>query len=193
MISARPTLIAYFVAIVAILAAAMLSLSMPTPVRAQEEEPIAYVGHGGFFDRSGRQIVPTAEFVERAQEYYRERLLAALPARQRAEYAAFVRQLGEGLRLEGQSRLVLQQRALDRLVASAPRTVELGRMRAKLSALRYRLQWRLPRRNPLVAGYSRDDYEKRLEFELGRPQAAARPGSSTSIPASAQASRSACA
>jgi hypothetical protein len=130
------------------------------PVWAQEEEPIAGVGHGAFFDRSGRQIVPTAEFVAGAQSWYRRRLLAGLKAEQQKELAAFERRIGEGLDLDGQERLVVQQRSLDWLAARLPRTVANGQIRSKLSALGYRLNWRLPRKD------DRDQLRKLEPFRL---------------------------
>ena len=36
-----------------------------------ETEPIATIGHGGFFDHEGRQIVLTLEFVAQVQDWYR--------------------------------------------------------------------------------------------------------------------------
>lgn len=121
-------------------------LLTPAPVR-QDEEPIAVVGHGGFFDQTGRQIVPTAEFVARAQSWYRERLLTGLNARQRADFAAFEQRLTKGLSPGGQSGFVVQQRALDWLVEHSPRIAAEKRMRMKLNALKYRLQFQLPLRD----------------------------------------------
>jgi hypothetical protein len=116
---------------------------------ARNAEPIAYVGHGGFFDRYGRQIVPTAEFVARAQSWYRERLLAGLKPDQKTELSAFERRLVKDLDPSGQAGLVLRQRSLDWLIAHSPRTTDTGRMQAKLNALGYRLNWRLPLRDDL--------------------------------------------
>ena len=123
-----------------------------SPVHAQEsndDEPIAYIGHGAFFDRHGRQIVPTAEFVAKAQSWYRERLVAGLDPGVRTELGALERRLSENLARDGQERLIMQQAALDWLLARSPRTVAEGRMRAKLNAVKYQLSWRLPRRDDL--------------------------------------------
>ncbi len=38
------------------------------------DEPIAYIGHGVFFDKAGKPIEVTPEFVERTQAYYLKRL-----------------------------------------------------------------------------------------------------------------------
>jgi hypothetical protein len=126
-------------------------LLAPAPVgmeeaRAQAVEPIAYIGHGAFFDNKGRQIVPTADFVAKAQSWYRERLLAGLKPRQRAEFAAFEQRLGKDLNLTGQARLVVGQRALDWLTAHSPNTTATKQIQAKLNALTYRLNWRLAQR-----------------------------------------------
>ncbi len=120
---------------------------IPSLIPAHEEwgdEPIAYVGHGGFFERDGRQIVPTAEFVARAQSWYREHLLAGLGPEKRAELSAFERRLGKDLNLAGQAGLVVQQRSLDWLIAHSPRTKSVGDMQIKLNALAYQLSWQLP-------------------------------------------------
>lgn len=139
----------------------------PLPAQAQQEEPIASVGHGAFFDRSGRQVAPTVEWVGRAQAWYRARLLAGLTENQQGEFAVFERRLGERLNVSGQARLVVQQRSLDWLVARTPRTAANGRMRGKLNALKSELGWRLPRSsNPRAV-------ERRERFQLG-PQLEAR-------------------
>ncbi|HEY9420849.1 MAG TPA: hypothetical protein VIW92_05515, partial [Thermoanaerobaculia bacterium] len=124
-------------------------LLRPAPTQAREDEPIAYIGHGAFFSRNGRQIVPTAEFVAKAQSWYRAHLLAGLNPKQRAAFSAFEQRLGKGLNLGGQAGLVVRQRALDWLTAKSPRTTATGRIQAKLNALTFRLNWRLPVQNDL--------------------------------------------
>lgn len=39
-----------------------------TVIAAPEAEPIAYIGHGAFFDREGKQIEVTPEFIARRAE-----------------------------------------------------------------------------------------------------------------------------
>jgi hypothetical protein len=136
------------------------------------DEPIAYIGHGGFFDQNGRQIVPTAEFVEKAQDWYRQRLLAGLKDDQRSELASFEKRLGEGLKLDGQAKLVLQQRSLDWLLARSPRTIAMGRTQAKLNALKYRLSWRLPVRDDPEELQNLEPFEldPRIEERLKLPE-----------------------
>jgi len=118
---------------------------------AAADEPIAYVGHGGFFDQNGAQIVPTAEWVAQTQSWYHKRLLAGLEPKQKAELAAFERGLTEGLTQDGQAGLIVKQRSLDWLAAHSPRTTAVQRMHSKLNALSYELGWELPRRNDLKA------------------------------------------
>lgn len=130
----------------------------PAPIRA-DQEPIAYVGHGGFFDQKGRQIVPTAEFVATAQSWYRERLMTGLSPKQRIEFTAFKQRLGKGLNPGGQSEFVLRQRELDWLVVNSPRVAAQRHMRSKLNALKYRLQFELPVRDDLKELQSLTDFK----------------------------------
>src|SRR6185312_11368327 len=141
------------------------------PLEPQEDEPIAYIGHGGFFDRKGRQIVPTAEFVAKAQSWYGQQLLAGLDPKQQAEHSAFERRL-EGLKQDGQAGLAVRQRSLDWLLAHSPLTVAVGRIRAKVSALEYALRWRLPRRDDLKELQSREPFalDPKVEARLKRPE-----------------------
>jgi hypothetical protein len=111
----------------------------------QEEEPIAYIGHGAFFDRTGRQIVPTEAWVARAQRWYRDRLVARVDPGRKREFETFERRLEQAFDAQGQTRLVVRQRALDWLVARMPRTVENLRMQAKVNLLASQLRWQLPR------------------------------------------------
>jgi hypothetical protein len=146
------------------------------PTRITSEEPIAYVGHGAFFARDGRQIVPTAEFVARAQRWYRDQLIATLDEKTRAELTTLEKRLVTGLAAEGQTRLQVTQRSLDWLLARAPQTKVTGRWRAKLAALASRLEWQLPAGDELEELRSLTPFElpqeigKRLErpeFRLG--------------------------
>jgi hypothetical protein len=144
----------------------------PAGQESPDVEPIAYVGHGAFFDRYGRQIVPTAEWVARAQSWYRERLLAGLKPRQKAELAAFERRLGKDLNPTGQAGLVLQQRSLDWLIAHSPRTTAVGDMQIKLNALTFRLSWRLAVQNDLKQLQSLQPFnlDPRIEARLRQPE-----------------------
>lgn len=141
---------------------------------AQSEEPIAYIGHGAFFDRRGNEIVVTQEFVQKAQAWYRAELLAGLDQKKKAQFSEFEQQLTKGVRMEGQTRLVVQQRALEWLFANSPKHRDDDRTLGKLRALEYALRWKLP-----AAGERRG--EKREEFKLD-PEVARRLGSKTFRP-----------
>jgi len=151
---------------------ALFSFSSAPQAQAQDEEPIAYIGHGAFFDWRGQQIVPTTAWVARAQSWYRRQLTADLPANLRGEFAAFERQLAEGLDLSGQDRLVVQQRALGWLAARLPRTVANGRLRSILNALDYRLNWRLARSGSIEELLTLEPFRlnPRVEERLRLPQ-----------------------
>ena len=162
-----------------IFALCLLAVLSPLPVLAQEDEPIAYIGHGAFFDSQGNQIVPTAEFVARAQEWYGATLLSGLSAAKKSEFASFESRLNEGIKIEGQARLIVQQRLLDWLVANSPRAKNDGRMIGKLNALKSELNWKLRERSDLEPLQTREkfrldpDLEKKLkqsQFDSGGGQ-----------------------
>lgn len=132
--------------------AAVLAFSaIPEPSIAQEqgEEPIAYVGHGAMFDARGEEVVPTLEWVSRAQDWYRAVLLRKVDDEDRSAYRAFEKRLMAGVGERGQAALVLRQRGLDWLLTRSrkrggERTIEDERLGSKLGALRYQLTWNLP-------------------------------------------------
>ncbi|HKI05402.1 MAG TPA: hypothetical protein VKK31_25705 [Thermoanaerobaculia bacterium] len=119
-------------------------LLRPAPTRSGDE-PIASVGHGAFFDGNGRQIVPTVEFMAKAQDWYRNRLVSGLNGKQQAQFSSFEQRLVKGLNPVGQAGLIMKQRSLDWLVVNSPRIAAEGRMQLKLNALKFRLNWQLPR------------------------------------------------
>ena len=53
-----------------------IALSMSNGyVFADENEPISFIGHGGFFNSEGRQIEVTQDLVGEKQKFYRQRLI----------------------------------------------------------------------------------------------------------------------
>jgi hypothetical protein len=125
---------------------------------ADEREPIATIGHGGFFDSAGKQIVPTADFVAKAEAWYRHKLAAALPAEKKARFLEFEKRLRGGLALEGQDRLIAEARALEWLAANSPAVAADGRTLGKIRALEFVLNWQLPERADLKALGDRPPY-----------------------------------
>jgi hypothetical protein len=114
------------------------------PAGSTQTEPIGAVGHGGFFDPAGHQIVPTEAFVAQAQAWYRGELQKRLAPDKLAAFPAFEERLTSGLKLEGQAGLVVEQRALEWLVASSPQLKGDSRTVGKIAALTYALRWKLP-------------------------------------------------
>ncbi|HEX7190383.1 MAG TPA: hypothetical protein VF381_02320 [Thermoanaerobaculia bacterium] len=134
-------------------------LALATPgVIAADDEPIAYIGHGGFFDHNGSQIAVTPEWVAATQEWYRKKLLSALAPAQKTEFASFEKKLNTAVKAEGQARLVVQQRSLDWLAAHS-KQIDI-RTVGKLNALAYSLKWKLPQ------GLEKEPPAVREEFRL---------------------------
>ncbi len=161
-----------------LLAACVLAGLSPSLTLAEDNEPIAYIGHGGFFDQKGKQIPVTYEFVAKAQDWYRKKLLSGLPAGKQVEFAKFEKRLNDGVKAEGQARLVVQHRLLDWLVANSPKLARDERTLGKLNALKYELNWKLPARPDLEPVQNREEFkldpeiEKKLklpEFSLPSP------------------------
>lgn len=123
--------------------AGVAGMSTRLAAQAVGEEPIAYIGHGVFFERGGRAITPTAEWVAKTQDWYRAHLMSALDPAGKAEFAGFEKRL-ISIKAEGQAALIVRQRGLDWLVANAPRARVAPSTIGKLSLLSYRLQWVLP-------------------------------------------------
>jgi hypothetical protein len=136
---------ALYITLLVVAAASCSGNSADESFASREEEPIAYIGHGAFFDRTGRQIVPTEAWVERAQQWYRDRLVARVEPNGKEEFETFERRLQRASDVQGQARLVVRQRSLDWLLARMPRTVENLRMQAKVNLIGSQLRWQLPR------------------------------------------------
>ena len=124
-----------------------------------QQEPIAYIGHGAFFDAAGNELEITQAFVDKAQAWYRTKLLADLDDVKKREFAALEKKLLTGVETKGQTRLVLQNHELQWLLANSLKHKDDDRMQGKLRALRYALSWRLPEQ-------SGEKLEKREEFKL---------------------------
>jgi hypothetical protein len=141
-------------------------------VFAQDDEPIAYIGHGGFFDSKGNQITLTPEFVAKAQDWYRRRLQSGLSAAKKSEFANFERQLNAGVKAEGQARLLVQQRSLDWLIANSAQLKDGGRTLGKLRALKSALNWKLPEGPDSPRNQLREEFklDPELDQKLKLPQ-----------------------
>lgn len=147
----------------------------PMQAVAQSEEPIAYIGHGAFFDSMGNEIQVTQEFVQRAQAWYVAKLLSDLDAARNREFTVYEKRLSAGIETTGQTGLVIRQRALEWLFFNAPKHQEDDRMLGKLRALKYALNWKLPERAGEKTGETRELFKldpeliKRLESKEFKP------------------------
>ncbi|MEO8671968.1 MAG: hypothetical protein ABI411_11685 [Tahibacter sp.] len=122
----------------------------PIPALAQSQEPIAYTGHGGFFDQSGNQIPLTLAFVEQAQAWYRADLMSGLDGAKKNEFLAYEKRLFENVPERGQARLVVRQRSLEWLFANSSKHRDDDRTLGKLRALATALKWQVPEHSDLT-------------------------------------------
>jgi hypothetical protein len=141
----------------------------PLPAQA-EDEPIAYIAHGAFFDSMGNQIAVSPEFVAKAQEFYRNKLVSSLNDAKKREFSSFESRLKEGVKFEGQAQLVLQQRLLDWLIENSTAKPD-ARMIGKLNALKYKLNWKLSTKTDLQPTDVREEFriEPQLDEKLKLP------------------------
>jgi hypothetical protein len=123
-------------------AVAIAQQAPDTARRVGDKEPVAYIGHGAMFDRSGHEVAPTLSFISQAQAWYRADLTARLTAVQRAELEIFEQSLIQGLAPSPQSQLVINTYVLDWLIG-ATRTDDGDRLRGKNNLMRSLLQNRL--------------------------------------------------
>jgi hypothetical protein len=132
--------------------------------QAQEQEPIAAAGHGGFFGQDGQQIPLTLSFVAKAQGWYRNRLMADLAAGKKREFSAYEKRLQTRLNLDGQERLVLQHQSLEWLLENASSPKLKLQTAGKLRALRYAMNWKLPEIGDLKVVEKRELFTLRPEI-----------------------------
>jgi hypothetical protein len=168
-----PQQVRTFVALAASWLIAISGGLWPIEALAQTEQPIAYIGHGAFFDRRGKEIQVTPAFVEKTQTWYRAELLSGLDVRKKREFVGFEQRLYKGVQMKGQNGLVAQQRALEWLYAASPRHQGDDRTLGKLRALEYALSWRLseqPGQNEKQEKFKLDpELAKKLESTEFKP------------------------
>jgi hypothetical protein len=99
----RPRPFGAFSRLVAYWLVAIAGVLLSTEALAQAEQPIAYIGHGAFFDRAGNEIQVTQAFVEKTQAWYRAAFLLGLDEAKKREFAAFEQRLYSGVQMEGQT------------------------------------------------------------------------------------------
>ncbi|RYZ82874.1 MAG: hypothetical protein EOO68_33725, partial [Moraxellaceae bacterium] len=134
----------------------ILSVGNSAFADTENDEPIAYIGHGAFFDNNGEQIVPTAEFIANAQSWYRAKLMNSLDQEKRSAFNNVEKQLAN-LQTDGQARLIIQQRSLDWLLASTSEQLD-DRTQGKIKALKFALTLKLPERPDLKLLEAREEF-----------------------------------
>ncbi len=111
------------------------------------EGPIAFTGHGALFDRAGNELALTPEFIEQAQAFYLNLLLGLADDEQRQSFRELEAQLGQGLTLDRQSRLVVNARLIERLIHSVgPEDAD------RLLSINNQMTFELERRLPATPG-----------------------------------------
>lgn len=128
------------------------------------DQPILTTGHGAFFDRNGVQIPVTLAFVDYAQRYYRDQMVAALGADDKRAFAAF-EQRANASGAKGQDQLVLQNESLEWLLAALPDSRYKQQVAPKLRALAYSLNWVVPERADLEAVKKQEVFTKSPELQ----------------------------
>ena len=77
------------------------------------EEPIAKIGHGAFFDHSGKQIPLTLEFVAKAQEWYKAKFLSDLSSEKQLDFSILESKFNSENKSMDQTSLTVQQYSLE--------------------------------------------------------------------------------
>src|SRR5436305_12321367 len=117
--------------------------SVAAQVQPAGKEPIAYIGHGAMFDPSGHEVAPSLAFLRSAQAWYRNALLAQLPADQRTQLSQLEGRLTKGLELSPQSQLVVNAHLLEWLAQTAP-VADRGPLLGKIRLMKLLLDTALP-------------------------------------------------
>lgn len=110
---------------------------------ADDDEPISYIGHGAFFDKNGKQIEVTQDFIEQAQAYYRQRLLKSMSSEQATGVDESERRARQTPTSTRQDQLLLQNNILGSMTSKSS-DPEVGRIKSKLNALADAMRMQVP-------------------------------------------------
>ncbi|NTJ51560.1 hypothetical protein G6K93_31615 [Agrobacterium rhizogenes] len=114
---------------------------------ADDNEPIAFIGHGAFFSSDGRQIDVTLDFIESVQTYYRQKLTSSMTNDKNASAIELEKRASQISTSSRQNRLLLQNSFLAS-IASDSTDPDVGQIRAKLNALNNALKVLVPEHAP---------------------------------------------
>lgn len=137
----------------------LLSLQLPMASQAQEQDPIAAVGHGGFFNNDGKQIALTLDYVEHAQSWYEKSLQEAMEKKQQYEYAELERVLFQDLQISRQDQLILRNHLLSWAAQKIEGRTQNSRIVHKLNALRSAMRWTLTEKGSLKVADKKSAYK----------------------------------
>ena len=137
---------------------ALIVLTMPMAALAQEREPITAFGHGGFFGPDGKQVPVTMDFVTKAQAYYKAKLVNALPAAGKKNFATYEKRVTSGITAAGQDRLILEHQSIEWLITNTSDPQLKLQSGGRLRALRQAMNWKIPDQAPLGEVEKREAY-----------------------------------
>lgn len=107
------------------------------------QEPISFIGHGVMFDHNGNEIIPTTEFIEKAQIYYIEQLFDRADENQKRRFEEFKTELAQGWILEGQTQFVVNSNLIEWLIKTV-KPERLNQLHAKNNLMKFELEMKLP-------------------------------------------------
>ena len=141
----------------------------PTPVvvRLQanlidlSDEPIATIGHGSMFDRKGKEIKVTPEFINTALDYYLTALVRITTQEQRAKFEEKRSKVFEGRNWDQQSTAYIKAEFIDWLLAEVQPS-NAGVIKGKIGLLKLK---------SLKSGQPSDEVKRLLSDEgiVGKP------------------------
>lgn len=145
MASSKPRILSASILLTSAAALALaVAISSPVPAQPTTPEPIAYTGHGAMFDSTGREILPTAEFIDAAQDWYLAHLSEkAGEGRARARRDQLLRTFKDPP-FQGQERLVARQAVLEQIMLTSGIERTEPRVPGKVNLIGRQLSWILP-------------------------------------------------
>lgn len=120
----------------------LLLLSLVSPAvysNSHPSEPIAFIGHGAMFDKEGKEIDVTPEFVQEAQEYYSRILYEKASKEHKAQFDIVKSRLFDSKKWDKQGELTANAALLEWLIKEVnPKGAHL--LQGKNNLLKYKLR-----------------------------------------------------
>lgn len=105
---------------------------------SQSNEPIAYIGHGAMFDRNGKEIQVTSEFISEAQKFYLDTLLSQVNEKQRALFKQKQKRLLSGQQWDARSEHYVNSVLIEWLIKEA-KSANSDTLSGKIKLLKQKL------------------------------------------------------